>query len=145
MPVGISLKCNKCNYSVEISGSWEYYRDEKGERKQYGHPVALSEEAAEAGIYGHSTNVYCSRCDRIFDVISYEYVRPYKKGHRRFFSFRLLPKLPKIKEKYIKNDAIKCPKCGNIDLVIPEADIIRIVKCPRCNNGKMIPKEEWMS
>jgi len=52
MGAGYSHRCNKCGYSVSTSGPWEFYRDNKGERRHYGHPVPFSDEARKRGIHG---------------------------------------------------------------------------------------------
>lgn len=149
-----SHKCNKCGYSIITSGPWEFYRDNKGKRKYYGHPIPASEEAREAGIYGYSANVYCPNCDQTFDIILEEYEKPQKKKvkSRRFswffsifFPSPYISEPSKLKDEYRKEEAIRCPKCGNTKLVRPDEDNIRIVTCPRCKEGRLIPKREWIS
>ncbi len=50
------LECNNSRRSIRMSGPWEFYRDEHGKRKVYGHPRAISEEARRRGIYGLSAS-----------------------------------------------------------------------------------------
>jgi len=162
MPIEYSHKCTRCGYSVITCGPWEFYRNSGGKRKQYGHPAPLSLEAARAGIWGYSATVYCPNCDRVFDVILKEYKKPYYKDREKgvFIKHPLIfnilpgfmkrtlfkkPELPELKDEYKKEGAVKCPKCGNTNLVRPDEDNIRIVTCPRCKEGKLIPKRGWVS
>lgn len=151
MPVEYSHKCNKCSYAVFTSGPWEFYRDNEGRRKQYGHPAPISLEAAKTGIYGYSATVYCPDCDRTSNVVLREYKKPYRRRRNSFLLLRSvydfpIPKfmlgLPKLKEEYKKEDAVKCPKCGNTNLVRPDEDEVRIVTCLRCKEGQLIPQRE---
>ena len=65
MGAGHEWICNTCGYAIKTSGSWEFYRDSKGQHKPYGHPGAGSEEARNAGIKGFSTEAYCPTCDSV--------------------------------------------------------------------------------
>ena len=76
MGAGYDFKCNCCGYRFSTSGPWEFYRNLKGQRKLYGHPSPVSVEAQLHGIYGLSGELYCLRCDKVFDLILVEFQRP---------------------------------------------------------------------
>ena len=40
-------KCERCGFTGETSGPHEFYRDDHGELRPYGHPHAVSIEAKE--------------------------------------------------------------------------------------------------
>ena len=80
-------KCNACGYIVRTSGPWEFYRDDCGERKPYGHPVARSREARESGIKGLSTCGFCPTCDEVRDVIVREFEKPERDTRRAWHRF----------------------------------------------------------
>jgi len=130
MGVGYIHKCDKCDYSVHTSGPWEFYRDDKGERKSYGHPVPISEEAAVRGIHGLSGDLYCSNCDKVFDIVLVEFEKPVKDSFLVWNG------------KYNKKEStMKCPECNNTNLIFGcEKEII----CPRCKKGKLICKIAWI-
>jgi len=131
-------KCDKCNYSVHTSGPWEFYRDNEGKRKFYGHPVVASEEAEQRGIYGLSCDLYCLNCDETFDLIQVEFKKP------SFDSLSVWVGKCEPKDKYKVEDAVRCPKCDGIDLMLlPVKD--REITCPRCKEGKLVGEMEWIS
>ena len=130
-------KCDKCGYSVSTSGPWEFYRDTNGKRKFYGHPVPESEEARQRGIYGLSGNVYCSNCDKTFDIILVEFKEP-SQDSLWVWCGRCEPK-----DEFKKKGAVKCPECGNINLILEPVG--KKVTCPRCNKGKLVGHMMWIS
>jgi cytochrome c-type biogenesis protein CcmH/NrfF len=123
-------KCDKCNYEVHTDGPWEFYRDKEGKRKMYGHPVPASKEAEESGIAGLTGHLYCPQCDTVSEVILVEFKTP-TKDSMDVWSGRAEPH-----EEYKKLDAVKCPKCGNTDLIL--GDDQEPLSCPQCENGKLI-------
>ncbi len=124
-----SHKCDNCSYEVQTDGPWEFYRDKNGKRKPYGHPIPCSTEAEESGIAGLSGSLYCSKCDHVSEMILVEFKKPTnEKLH--VWDGRLEPE-----DKYKKEGAVKCPKCGNTDLLFGENNEIEF-KCPRCKKGK---------
>jgi len=131
-------KCHICGYTVSTSGPWEFYRDAPGKRKTYGHPVPLSQEAAQAGIHGLSAIVYCAVCDKSFDVVLVEFKQPC----RRPLSVWLGECEPK--EEFKEEDVVKCPDCGNTRLVFGEYENAD-TRCPRCKQGKLVARLEWIS
>jgi DNA-directed RNA polymerase subunit M/transcription elongation factor TFIIS len=138
MGAGYVHKCNECGYSVSTSGPWEFYRDSKGKRKPYGHPVPMSEEARQRGIYGLSGALYCPNCDEVFDLILVEFKKPSQD------SLSVWGGMCEPKDEFKDEGAVKCPKCDNRNLILgPMED--REVTCPRCKEGKMVGEMEWIS
>jgi ribosomal protein S27E len=125
-------KCDKCGYSVSTSRPWEFYCDNKGMRKQYGHPVPFNKEAENAGIYGLTANVYCEKCDKVIrNIILVEFKKPARE------SLSVWAGKCEPKDEYKGRRAVMCPKCGNSNLILePVKD--REVTCPRCKEGKLM-------
>lgn len=81
-------RCNSCGYEVKTEGHYEFYRDEKGEVKLYGHPVPFSDEARQRGIYGYYSYLYCGICDKVQKIIIKEFKTPhYNEWGKRYRSF----------------------------------------------------------
>lgn len=145
MPSISRNKCKKCNYEIILSGSWNFYRDKNGNIKSYGRTTPKSKKVRESGIYGHISNVYCDKCDKVVDIIITEYEVPYYKHCKeKRPKVNLLVRLkawlsddmfydstsvyiPKAKE-----IEIKCPKCNNKKIFFKSLENI---SCPRCNEG----------
>jgi len=125
-----NFKCTCCDYSFSTSGPWEFYRNAKGKRKPFGHPVPVSKEAAQRGIYGLSADLYCPQCDRIFDVILVEFKRPSSESLAVWLG-KCEPK-----EEYQQANAVNCPACKSTDLILEPSDE-RTLTCPRCRKGKI--------
>jgi len=138
MGAGYSIKCDKCDFVTFTNGSWEFYRDENGKRKPYGHPCPASKEAEEAGIQGLSGELYCSDCGEVSDLIIVEF----KKSTNE--TLYVWGGMMEPKEEYKTNEGPNCPKCGslNIFLEIPED---KNIKCIKCDNGNLSSEMEWIS
>lgn len=133
-----SLKCDRCGFHVTTSGPWEFYRDEKGRRKKYGHPTPASEEAAEAGIYGLYGNLYCRQCGRTYQLILTEFKKP-SRNALDVWSGQCEPK-----GKYQEEGAVHCPECGREDLVLRPHPEERF-PCPACEDGTLTGTMDWIS
>ncbi|MFC2000397.1 hypothetical protein ACFLXE_06545 [Chloroflexota bacterium] len=131
-------KCSACSYSLRTSGPWEFYRDKKGERKDYGHPRTTSREAEKRGIFGLSGELYCPTCDGTFDLILVEFKKP-ARDSLSVWGGRCEPK-----DEFYDEGAVRCPECGNIDLVLGPAEDMELT-CPRCKEGQLIGEMEWVS
>jgi len=134
-------KCTNCGYSVRTSGLWEFYRDKEGNKKPYGHPGPVSKEAEKRGIYGFSANVYCPKCDEVFDLIVVEFEKPIKGIEAGLFAW--LGKW-EPKEEFLKEGGLGCPKCSNHKLILGPREDIRVM-CPRCKEGKLIVERRLIS
>lgn len=129
--------CDVCGYTISTLGPWEFYRDANGERKLYGHPVPISEEAARGGIHGLSGIVYCSVCDRSFDLILVEFKEPC------YRSLLVWAGQCEPKDEYKKEDTVKCPFCGNTRLVFCDREDADM-RCPWCGKGRLVARMEWI-
>lgn len=131
-------KCDRCGHCVFTSGPWEFYRDSKGNRKPYGHPVPTSEDAKQRGIYGLSGDIYCPKCDKVFDLVLVEFVKP------ALDSLMVWAGGCEPRGEFKREGAVKCPLCDSIDLIL-ETSENREVLCPRCKAGKLLGGVEWIS
>lgn len=130
--------CTECGYEVRTSGPWEFYRDEQGRRKPYGHPVPCSEEALLSGIRGLSGTVYCLGCHQAVDVILVEFSEPARQA-LDVWSGRCEPE-----EKYGRPGASRCPNCDSAELLLaPDQGISP--ECPRCSKGRLVGTMEAIS
>ena len=137
MGSGYYYECDKCKHFFETSGLNEFYRDAEGRRKLYGHPVPMSREAEERGIHGLSAELYCPKCDKVYDLIVQEFETP---------TWLVWAHPPEPKDEYKQEGAVKCPDCGNTDLVLDNRDRDAVpLPCPRCPDGKMIFGERCQS
>ena len=125
MGSGGAWKCNFCGYEVGVGGPFEFYRDDKGQRKTYGHPVPSSKEAEEAGIKGFFELAYCPTCDKVQDVILVEFATP--KDY-----FGAWSSIGKIK--------LQCPDCGE-----KLYKYLENLQCSRCRKGFFKLKMLWFS
>lgn len=138
MGAGFTHKCSHCGYSISTSGPWEFYRDSQGNRKPYGHPVPISEEAEKQGIHGLSGELYCPNCDKVFNLILVEFKNP-SNDTLSIWSGRCEPK-----EEFRQENMVKCPECGNTNMILePVKD--KVIICPRCKVGHFMGYMEWIS
>jgi len=138
MGAAYSHTCNECGHVVRTSGPWEFYRDKEGKRKPYGHPAPTSREAAEAGIYGLSAELYCPECGKTYDIIIVEFKEP-TSDTLRLWSGQCEPK-----DDFKEEGAVRCPGCGRSDLILGPVEDPHL-KCPRCKYGNLIGKMDWIS
>lgn len=111
--------CRKCGKTTSTSGPWEYYRDKASRRRNYGHPLPISETAEKRGCCGLWAELYCKKCKKTFKVILFE-------TRRRNVD---------IWDEWerIKIDQVKCPKCGRKNMVLEMQKGDKVI-CPRCND-----------
>ncbi len=130
--------CDNCGYSFKTSGPWEFYRDGGGQKKPFGHPIPMSAEAAQRGIYGLSANLYCRQCDRAFDLVIAEFKQPQRSG------LDVWSGAAEPKDEFKREGAVKCPVCGNRQLLL-EGNEAAEPTCPRCKSGRLVSQREWIS
>jgi DNA-directed RNA polymerase subunit RPC12/RpoP len=130
-------ECNKCAYTFHTSGPWEFYRNHEGELKDYGHPAPNSKEAKLMGIKGLYGEMYCNICDKVSKIILVEFKNP-SKSSLSVWTNRCEPE-----DKYQNEGAIKCPECGNKNLILQVEE--KEIFCPHCKEGKMKGRMEWIS
>jgi Zn finger protein HypA/HybF involved in hydrogenase expression len=122
-------RCEECGFELCISGLWEFYRDEMGLRRAYGHPIASSSEAVESGIKGFTTDAYCPECRDIRSVVVSEFEKPKSRALEAW--------------KYIKGYEYKalCDRCGTpLKYRIEESNV-----CPNCNKGHFKISHRYIS
>jgi DNA excision repair protein ERCC-4 len=107
--------CSDCNYFVETSGPWPFYKQEK-EKVRYKNFL----DASSGPIHGLRAQVYCPACDKKkeYDIVEYE---------------KPLSSLDEIwLDSFSKKTKMICHKCKKpVYLVLPSG-----VKCPRCKKGE---------
>ena len=110
-----SYSCSYCNYFIETSGPWPYYK-QKTEKVQYENFI----DASSGPIHGLRALIYCPVCDKKkeYDIVEYE--KPLSSLNEIW-----LASLPR-KTKMVCHKC-KCP----VYLVLPSG----AVKCPRCKKG----------
>jgi Zn finger protein HypA/HybF involved in hydrogenase expression len=122
-------RCEQCGYTLCISGLWEFYRDDMGLRRFYGHPGASSPEAAESGVKGFTTDDYCPKCREIRTVVVLEFVNPKNRALDAWLS---------VKQNQYQT---LCDRCGTpLKNSLEESDV-----CPKCNKGHFKICSRYMS
>ncbi len=137
MGIEYAHRCNKCRYMVYTSGPWEFYRDSEGGRKRYRRPRLSAEEARERGIYGFDADLYCSKCEKNYDLILVEYKQP-------TYDVGAAQKLEREPKDEFKNEKPKCPACGNTSLLL-EGGWSQWITCPRCKDGVLVATWQGIS
>jgi hypothetical protein len=136
MAAGWDWKCTHRGYRVTTSGPHEFYRDDEGNRKPYGHPVPMSHEAARCGIKGFSTLAYCPTCDTLRDEVIMEFDGP----------AGVLDAFRRVRDVTVAYKDIGglheciCPECKGKLL-----DMLTDVECPRCKKGVFDLAGNWVS
>jgi DNA-directed RNA polymerase subunit M/transcription elongation factor TFIIS len=138
MGTGYTYKCDRCGYAVSTSGPWEFYRDSKGNRKPYGHPVPTSQEAKERGIYGFSGDLYCPKCDKIFDVVLVEFTGPLRDYFAAWAGWR------EPRDEFKEEGGVKCPECHVTNMIWDTSEAEKVV-CPRCKEGILHGEVIWIA
>lgn len=106
----------------------------------------MSDEAVKMGIAGLSAELYCPACDEVHDLIVVEFKEPHK-GEMFWME------MGEPKDEYQREDAVKCPDCGNTDLILGPADeedksmfdATMSFLCPRCKKGNLTGGMRWIS
>jgi uncharacterized Zn finger protein (UPF0148 family) len=110
-----SYSCSYCNYFIETSGPWPYYK-QKMEKVQYENFI----DASSGPIHGLRALIYCPVCDKRkeYDIVEYE--KPLSSLNEIWVTCLL------------KKTKMVCHKCKDpVYLVLPSG----AVKCPRCHKG----------
>ena len=133
MPTGFIYKCTNCGYAVTLSGIWEFYIDEFGLRKRYGH-LARSVEVQKAGVMGFSVEWYCPTCRSVRDVSVLEFSDSQKGPLPALMAYYERPETEHEEFEPI------CDKCSG-----ELTDEIEGELCPRCNVGHFKEDGRFMS
>lgn len=125
MGAAYEFACSECGFKFHTSGPWEFYRDEKGVLKHYGHPGPCSQEAEGAGIYGLYGKCFCLDCQASVNVIMIEAKKPIRDGSIWLRGFEC---------KESGETEPRCPQCSGTNLAISSG---QSPVCPRCAKGRM--------
>jgi Zn finger protein HypA/HybF involved in hydrogenase expression len=117
-------ECESCDFKVETSGFHEFYRDDHGELRSYGHPTATSKEVKEKGVKGFFVRGYCTKCNAVKVAITQEFNSPIYNWHLHISSDNEVKSFKPIcsecgTELILDFFEKPCPKCGNIFNGIP--------------------------
>jgi predicted RNA-binding Zn-ribbon protein involved in translation (DUF1610 family) len=132
MPTGFIYKCNNCGEAVTLSGLFEYYIDESGRRKRYGH-LNQSDKAKQNGVMGFSVEWYCCKCQKVREVVVVEYSSPRNDPLDSCLAYSD----PAVEHKYF---LAVCNKCNSV-LV----ENLNGLPCPKCGIGKFKESGRFMS
>ena len=67
--------CPRCSFDVAIGGPEEFFLV-AGERRAYGHPDPVSEEAKAHGVDGFWMTLWCNRCVAAKRLVTMEFTAP---------------------------------------------------------------------
>lgn len=123
-------RCDQCGWEMSTWGPREFYRDASGARQPYGHPTALSAEAAARGIDGFDAQRYCVPCGRCCVVTVTEFVSPV---HDPLTAWQGDHQAPQARQDL---PPPVCPHCGtpNPLAALPEDEP---TTCPACSRGTL--------
>ncbi len=138
MGVGYRYMCDWCLYFVRTSGPWEFYRDSKGNRKPYGHPVPTSEEAEKRGIQGFSGDLYCPKCDKTFDTVLVEFAGPSEGYASTWAGWN------ERTNELMHEERFMCPECRTTQMIWNTREAEEAV-CPRCKEGILRGLAIWIA
>lgn len=138
MGIGYRYMCDRCLYFVSTSGPWEFYRDNEGNRKPYGHPIPASEEAEERGIYGFAGRLYCPKCDKTCDIVLVEFTRPSPDYGSAWAGWYERRDESKQEERAI------CPECRTTQMIWDTKETEKVT-CPRCGEGTLLGRATWIA
>jgi hypothetical protein len=116
--------CDRCGYSFETKGPKEWFRDANGRLADYGHPVASSQEAKDAGIAGLYWDAWCLNRDTNVDVVTTEFEHPAERD-----DFWRMLRLGELPEKAVP---IVCAACGDGTPVMGLEPFGPSFTCPKC-------------
>jgi len=139
MGAGYKFKCNKCKYFFNTSGPWEFYRDKRGKIKPYGHPAPMSREAVKMGISGFHGDLYCVKCDKVYEVILIDYDVPDTDPVSAWRKAAIYKSTHPL---------VKCPKYDSLDMIFEpykENDELMKIPCPNYKKGEITGDTEWIS
>lgn len=138
MGQGFPLECSVCDFQLEPSGPWEFYRDKYGKLKDYGHPSPSSPAAEEAGIMGFYAVMYCPTCGKLRKLVLEEFEEPVETADS-LWSGKPVPRL-----EYRNEEDPACPRCGGHGLILrPDPD--QRLACPKCEDGVLQLVGSWIS
>ena len=71
----LRYQCPECTFETSIGGPEEFYLQD-GERRPYGHPDPVSEEARSRGVDGFWMTLWCTTCAAAKRLVTLELEEP---------------------------------------------------------------------
>ena len=138
MGAGYLYICCSCGYSIATSGPWEFYQDTTGQHQLLNHNTYSPTEYESCGIKGLSANMYCSVCDKVYEIILIQL------DHTAHTDFELWSAWCDPRVNLANDHSITCPTCDNAEMLL-EPNEKRIVTCPHCKKGILYGKLDWIA
>lgn len=131
-------RCDRCGYTFETSGPWEFFEAEHRRMHHPGEKGTCSDPAERLGTLGLSVRVYCPGCRSLVNLILAKHVilarldEPSRSFLETLWTSRPeghpLPKAARLPP---------CPRCGS-DALILDARRAENTRCPRCGAGTLL-------
>ena len=99
---------NEWASSFSAMGFSRFYKHRTVQRQRFSQPVLMGEEGKRGGVYGFGADLYCPCCDGMFDFILVEFETS---------GFASSLAWGEINLEEFGVDLMKCPKCGNRELI----------------------------
>jgi hypothetical protein len=99
---------NEWASSFSAIGFSQFYKNRAVKRKRLSQPVLMGEEGKKQGVYGLGVDLYCPYCDEMFDFILVEFESSGPGSSLAWGEINL---------EEFEVDPMKCPKCGNRELI----------------------------
>ncbi len=99
---------NEWASSFSAIGFSQFYKNRAVKRQRFSQALLMGEEGKKQGVYGFGADLYCPHCDEMFDFILIEFE---SSGAGSSLAWG------EIDLEEFEVDLMKCPKCGNRELV----------------------------
>ncbi len=100
---------NEWASSFSAVGFSKFYRKRAVKRQRVSQPILMGPEGKKQGFYGFGADLYCPYCDGVFDFVLLEFASS-EAGTSVAWG--------EIDLDEFGVDLMKCPKCGNRELMI---------------------------
>ena len=94
--------------SFSALGFSQFYKNRAVKRRRFSQPFLMGEEGKKQNVYGFGAELYCPYCDAMFDFILLEFENSGVGSSLGWGEINL---------EEFEEDLMKCPKCGNRELV----------------------------
>ncbi len=99
---------NEWASSFSAIGFSRFYQNRAVKRQRFSQAVLMGEEGKKQGVYGFGAELYCPYCEEVFDFILIEFENTEAASSFAWGEINL---------EEFEVDLMKCPKCGNRELV----------------------------
>ena len=100
---------NEWASSFSAIGFSQFYKKRMVPRSKVTQPLLMGKEGKKQGVHGFSADLYCSCCDASFDFVLVEFENSLVTSSLAWGEIDL---------EEFGVDVLKCPKCGNRDLML---------------------------